>query len=263
MSIKVVERTPLVAVKASGGYLLVDHTGVGFETASLLPAGAVEVGIASGNAPLLVDSGTIVSALPNALRDQVATITADAPDSFRVHLDSGLVVTWGSADESALKGQVALLLLKQKPKAIDVPRHRTAPLSADPPPSPRVGPCRPLSPAPRLSARSGEWGLVWGSHALRLSARSGEWGPVRVVRPSFASPVRRVGPGFGSYRPSFVSPVRRVGTGSGRRARRAHNHQPEVQKCGRFVTSPACHVRPVGLCQNRSHNLSSDVASTR
>ncbi len=120
MSIKVVERTPLVAVKASGGYLLVDHTGVGFETASLLPAGVVEVGIASGNAPLLVDSGTIVSALPNALRDQVATITADAPDSFRVHLDSGLVVTWGSADESALKGQVALLLLKQKPKAIDV-----------------------------------------------------------------------------------------------------------------------------------------------
>jgi cell division protein FtsQ len=120
VSIAVVERTPLVAVKTSGGYLLVDHTGVSFETVSLLPAGVVEVGIASGNAPLLADAGTIVSAMPSVLRDQVATITADAPDSFRVRLDSGLVVTWGGADESALKGQVALLLLKQKPKAIDV-----------------------------------------------------------------------------------------------------------------------------------------------
>ena len=120
VSIKVAERTPLVAVKTSGGYLLVDHTGVSFETVSLLPTGVVEVSIAADNAPLLADAGTLVAALPKALRDQLATISADAPDSFRVHLDSGLVITWGTADESALKGQVALLLLKQKPKAIDV-----------------------------------------------------------------------------------------------------------------------------------------------
>ncbi len=120
VSIKVVERTPLVALKAAGGYLLVDHTGVPFETVSLLPAGVVEVGIDSGNATLLADAGTIAASMPTALADQVATMTADAPDSFRVKLDSGLVITWGSADESALKGQVALLLLKQKPKAVDV-----------------------------------------------------------------------------------------------------------------------------------------------
>ena len=120
VSIKVVERTPLVAIKTSGGYQLVDHAGISFETVSLLPAGVVEVGIAADKVPLLADAGTVVSTMPNALRAQVASISADAPDSFRVHLDSGLVITWGSADESALKGQVALLLLKQKPKAIDV-----------------------------------------------------------------------------------------------------------------------------------------------
>jgi cell division protein FtsQ len=120
LTIRVVERTPLVAVRGGTGYLLVDHTGFAFETVSRLPAGVVEVGIESGNAALLAQAGTIATAIPPALRDQVVTISASAPDSFRVKLDSGLTIVWGDAGQSALKGQVALLLLKKKPKAIDV-----------------------------------------------------------------------------------------------------------------------------------------------
>jgi cell division protein FtsQ len=120
LTIRVIERKPLVAVHGASGYLLVDHAGVAFETVSLLPAGVVPVEIDSGNATLLADAGVIASAIPAGLRDQVATISATAPDSFRVKLDSGPTIFWGDADQSALKGQVSLLLLKKKPKAIDV-----------------------------------------------------------------------------------------------------------------------------------------------
>jgi cell division protein FtsQ len=120
LSIQVVERQPVVAVRTGEGYLLVDRTGVAFEIVSALPRGVVTVGIDSTDAALLAQAGTIVTEMPAGLREQVAAITAKTPDSFRVTLDSGLTVVWGSADQSALKGQVALLLLKKKPKAIDV-----------------------------------------------------------------------------------------------------------------------------------------------
>jgi cell division protein FtsQ len=120
VTIRVVERQPVVAVRGGSGYLLVDRTGVAFETVSLLPAGVVEVGIGSGNAALLAQAGAVATAIPAALRDQISVISATAPDSFRIKLHSGLTIVWGDADQSALKGQVALLLLKKKPKAIDV-----------------------------------------------------------------------------------------------------------------------------------------------
>ena len=58
--------------------------------------------------------------MPSELRDQSRPSAAAATDSFKVHLDSGMTIIWGDADQSALKGRVSLLLLKKKPKAIDV-----------------------------------------------------------------------------------------------------------------------------------------------
>lgn len=118
--VKVVERKPVVAVKTGAGYLLVDHTGRAFETVSLLPAGVVQVDVDPADADLLAAAGTIAAAVPSELRDQIKTIGGVATDSFKVHLDSGMTITWGNADQSALKGRVSLLLLKKKPKSIDV-----------------------------------------------------------------------------------------------------------------------------------------------
>ena len=120
VSIKVAERTPAGRRQDSGGYQLVDHAGISFETVSLLPAGVVERRHRRRQRSAARRCRHHGQHDAERVASQVATISADAPDSFRVHLDSGLVITWGSADESALKGQVALLLLKQKPKAIDV-----------------------------------------------------------------------------------------------------------------------------------------------
>jgi len=120
VAITIVERKPLVAVKTGSGYLLVDHTGRAFETVPALPNGIVQANVDPANADLLDEAGAIALSVPAALRGQIATIDAAATDSFKVHLNSGLTIVWGSADESALKGQVSLLLLKKKPKALDV-----------------------------------------------------------------------------------------------------------------------------------------------
>ena len=118
--VKVVERVPVVAAKTGAGYQLVDHTGKAFENVAALPDGLVVANVDPGNAALLVEAGTIATDVPNDLRSQIASIDGTSTDSFKVHLSSGLVITWGSADQSTLKGQVSLLLLDKKPKAIDV-----------------------------------------------------------------------------------------------------------------------------------------------
>ena len=68
--------------------------------------------------------------LPKKLRDQVVTIRAESPYALVLVLDSGVEIAWGTSDQSALKGQVALALLKQDPKAVDV-SSPTTPRSHD------------------------------------------------------------------------------------------------------------------------------------
>ena len=50
----------------------------------------------------------------------MVTIRAESPYALVLVLDSGMEISWGTSEQSKLKGEVALALLKQKPKAIDV-----------------------------------------------------------------------------------------------------------------------------------------------
>ena len=75
VSIKVVERTPLVAVEGRGRLSAGGpHRRRASRPSSLLPTGVVEVGIDQRQRRAAADAGTIAAALPTALRDQVATI---------------------------------------------------------------------------------------------------------------------------------------------------------------------------------------------
>lgn len=120
LSVAVVERTPLLAVRDGSGYALIDKAGVAFQTVAAPPAGVIRTDIDRSDAALLVQAGTVAAGLPAELRKRTANISATSPDSFRVAVDSGLVVTWGTPADSSLKGQITLALLAQKPKAIDV-----------------------------------------------------------------------------------------------------------------------------------------------
>ncbi len=121
IEIVVLERRPVLAVAQPQGFLMIDETGVAYEIRSSVPKGVQQVDVNPGDGRLLADVAVVSAALPGSLRSRVNRIAAISRDDITLRLDSGVVVTWGSSAESALKVQVTEALLNRKPRAtIDV-----------------------------------------------------------------------------------------------------------------------------------------------
>jgi cell division protein FtsQ len=119
--ITVVERRPVLAVRQPGGYVVVDKSGVAYQTKPVMPPEVLLAEVNPGDAPLLTELAVVATALPKKLRGMVDRITAGSRDSIVLILDSGRIVTWGSSSDSELKAQVVESLLKREPRSsIDV-----------------------------------------------------------------------------------------------------------------------------------------------
>jgi cell division protein FtsQ len=119
--ITVVERRPVLAVRQPDGYVVIDKSGVAYQTKHVMPPEVLLAEVSPGDAPLLSEVAIVAIALPKKLRGMVDRITAGNRDSIVLVLESGRTVTWGSSSDSELKAQVARALLKKKPKSsIDV-----------------------------------------------------------------------------------------------------------------------------------------------
>ena len=116
-----VERRPVIAVRQPEGYVLVDKSGVAYQTKHVLPPEVLLAVVNPGDVPLLSDMATVAAASPKKLRSMVDRMTASNRDSITLVLKSGKTVTWGGSSDSELKAQVVTALLKRKPKSsIDV-----------------------------------------------------------------------------------------------------------------------------------------------
>lgn len=120
VSITVTERTPVFAVRYANLYVLVDKVGIPYLTVTKQPEGLPLAAASKDDRASLIEIAAVSRELSKKLREQVVTIRAESPYALVLVLDSGLEIAWGSSEQSKLKGQVALALLKQKPKAIDV-----------------------------------------------------------------------------------------------------------------------------------------------
>jgi len=119
--ITVVERRPVLAIRQPNGFVVVDKSGIAYETKPVLPRGVSLAEVNPGDAPLLSEVAIVATALPKKLRGIVDRITANNRDNIVLVLESGRTVTWGSSSDSALKAQVVTALHKRKPKSsIDV-----------------------------------------------------------------------------------------------------------------------------------------------
>jgi cell division protein FtsQ len=127
VTIAVKERTAVYAVSAGSGFDLVDAAGVPFTSVADAPKGLVVASITGDDERLRRDVATVVSALPQALRDRAVLISAETPDSIVIELSGGAEVVWGSAENSAQKAQVIAALLSVKASVYDVssPSHPT------------------------------------------------------------------------------------------------------------------------------------------
>jgi len=119
LTVQITERAQMFAIETPGGYWIADDEGVVFRSEA--EAGDLMVAtVPSGDPRLIKDLGTVLGSLPAGLRARVTSISAETVDSIVLHLGGTTRIVWGSADQSDLKAQVVVPLLKQKGTVFDV-----------------------------------------------------------------------------------------------------------------------------------------------
>jgi cell division protein FtsQ len=121
ITVAIVERRPILGLRQPEGYVLVDKSGVAYQTQQVLPPKVVLAVVNPGDKPLLTEMATVAAALPNKLRGRIDRMTASSRDAIALVLESGQTVTWGSSSDSELKAQiVTALLMREAKSSIDV-----------------------------------------------------------------------------------------------------------------------------------------------
>lgn len=123
LRISVVERRPLGVIRTDDGYGVLGSDGVVYRTVAgpqpHLPFLDQHDGDAA-TSPAAAAAVQVVVDLPRSLSRRVATVTATSPDRVELTLRGGQTVAWGTADASARKAQVLLLLLPHHARHYDV-----------------------------------------------------------------------------------------------------------------------------------------------
>jgi cell division protein FtsQ len=121
ITVSVVERRPMLAVRQPGGFALVDPQGVAFAESASRPDGVMLAEVNPSDRALLLQVGTVAAALSGGLGAQVSVVTATNAERISLKLKSGVAVHWGSATDSALKAEIVTALLKSgRADSIDV-----------------------------------------------------------------------------------------------------------------------------------------------
>jgi cell division protein FtsQ len=124
LSIVVTERRAVAVVRQSGLLSGMDADGVLFRTYDSppdhLPLVDAERLVATGRDDALAEVATALAALDADVARRVGHVEVASRDAIVLVLGSGDRVTWGSAEESDLKGQVLTVLLEQEASAYDV-----------------------------------------------------------------------------------------------------------------------------------------------
>lgn len=121
--VTVVPRVPVLAAANTKGQLdLVDIEGVRFGAASSAPAGLPVVrGEQAGPVadPALRVALDVVVAMPGALRSRMTEVAVSRAESVTFSVDE-TSIAWGDASQAEVKARLVSILLRQKPKTIDV-----------------------------------------------------------------------------------------------------------------------------------------------
>lgn len=122
--VQVTERVAaaVVPVPDGTGFLVVDETGVAFDTLQQRPA---DLSVVRVTAPSATDPATkaamiVLRSLPAELLEPLGALVAEAPARIRLELTDGRVVVWGDSTANDAKARVAIVLLGGPGKVLDV-----------------------------------------------------------------------------------------------------------------------------------------------
>lgn len=115
--IAVTEREAIARTMVAGEAQGVDADGIVFTPQVPLTDDLVMV---TADGPALVASVQVLAALPPEIKDRVTRVAASTRDDVRLHLKSGSIVRWGSAQEPDFKAKVLAALLPRRARVYDV-----------------------------------------------------------------------------------------------------------------------------------------------
>ena len=123
--ITVQPRTPVFAVRAPGGYALVDRFGVSVSDVAGRPAGLPLLSVGYGAAtlrgnPAVQAAATVLTELPPQVARKVRGVTATSASDVSVKLANGAVVVWGSTGNARVKAKELTLLMRRNARTYDV-----------------------------------------------------------------------------------------------------------------------------------------------
>ncbi|WP_344368697.1 FtsQ-type POTRA domain-containing protein [Agromyces tropicus] len=128
--VRLVERTPVGVLDASGGLVSVDAAGVVVDRLDERPDGLPLIEVEGGiDAPAFRAVGRVLRSLPQELRQGIASVAAASADDVRFELETGASVVWGNADESSLKAAVLQDLMAAAPPDVVDRYDVSAPLN--------------------------------------------------------------------------------------------------------------------------------------
>ncbi|MFG1666621.1 cell division protein FtsQ/DivIB [Streptomyces sp. Y7] len=144
ISLKVMERTPVLMVQKGGKFIEVDDEGVRFATVSTPPKGvpALELTVSRsssaaaslrrfGEDRLVREAVRVAGAIPAAVSHDTLVVKVRSYDDISLELRDGRTVAWGSGEKGAAKARTLTALMKASPRAryfdVSVP---TAPASS-------------------------------------------------------------------------------------------------------------------------------------
>lgn len=130
VAISVEERRPAAVRRHGRSYVIIDKSGVAFDTARKRPRGLSLVTVpsqvdATGRTPT-PDPGavraalTVLGQLPPAVREQVVEVRAPARDRVTLRLTRGRIVIWGAPDRGPRKAEVLAALVTRKARVYDI-----------------------------------------------------------------------------------------------------------------------------------------------
>lgn len=121
LTVRIVERTPVGVIRSDAGYTLVDAAGVALSTTADQPPGQPLLEIAGGtDSDAFESAGLVIRSLPADVRAGLTGVRASTPDDVTLTVNSGLVVVWGSSENSPLKSEVLAKALIAKPDASSI-----------------------------------------------------------------------------------------------------------------------------------------------
>lgn len=116
--VRLVERTPVGAIRVDGGYSVVDAAGVVLSTTPEVPEGRPELDVAGGiESAAFRSAGLVMRSLPPDLRATVSSVHASSGDDVTLRLSDGKSVVWGSEKDSVRKAAVLVRLIAASPES--------------------------------------------------------------------------------------------------------------------------------------------------